>query len=565
MPSSRIADLHPVRTPSTDGIPVTIPLAGRILIVHDCAAQRTKLVEAVRHLGHGARVALDGEQALAMLANGNYDLVLLDLSMPGADGFAVLESIGANASLCDLPVIVVSTLDDVGSSVRAIALGAVDHLPNEYDAALLNVRISTSLGRKWQRDHELEYRRRTRALIAAAEKVSCGQLDPARLGLAPLSRCDDALGTLAQVFEGMAGQMFARERHRRQRLHTLRNVLLLLVAGIVLGASIPLSRMASELQPHPFGVALWVSVVTAVLGLGSAAVRGRLPRMTPALMHLSLSWGALNAVAFVLIFWVARHLSGSAFSIVIVCEGFIVFVIAALARVEPVSLKRLAGVATGFVGIVSLILTSGDSTVDGGSIWFVVALLVPLNFALEDLLVARPDAAGRRCRLRDGRIVHAGLGVAVARAGLAARRSGAADAGSGTVRAARVAAGPEIAGGHGALHVYADDVRRCPVRQSARNYVKALAGIVWSMVVLNESMSPDEDLARLAVLRDHSLLEGMRAVPARGEDDSSHARSPKTTCPRTEWPMTNRTRRCAPSAWQGTGARDWRLEVRSRV
>ena len=512
MPSSRIADLHPVRTPSTDGIPVTIPLAGRILIVHDCATQRTKLVEAVRHLGHGARVALDGEQALAMLANGNYDLVLLDLSMPGADGFAVLESIGANASLRDLPVIVVSALDDVGSSVRAIALGAVDHLPNEYDAALLNVRISTSLGRKWQRDHELEYRRRTRALIAAAEKVSCGQLDPARLGLAPLSRCDDALGTLAQVFEGMAGQMFARERHRRQRLHTLRNVLLLLVAGIVLGASIPLSRMASELQPHPFGVALWVSVVTAVLGLGSAAVRGRLPRMTPALMHLSLSWGALNAVAFVLIFWVARHLSGSAFSIVIVCEGFIVFVIAALARVEPVSLKRLAGVATGFVGIVSLILASGDSTVDGGSIWFVVALLVPLNFALEDLLVAArmpPDvdvgAMAGSCMLVSALLL---LGPAWL---------------LGDLVPLTLAAGPfELLVLLLALKSLVGMALFTMLMTSAGalfgsqlGYVKALAGIVWSMVVLNESMSPLAWLSFAIILCGLFLVESRKVA----EDD----------------------------------------------
>ena len=89
-----------------------------------------------------------------------------------------------------------------------------------------------------------------------------------------------------------------------------------------------------------------------------------------------------------LIFWVAQHLTGSALSIIIVCEGFIVFVIAALARVEPVSLKRLAGVAVGFVGIASLILTHGDSALGGGSVWLVVALLVPLNFAFEDLLVA---------------------------------------------------------------------------------------------------------------------------------------------------------------------------------
>ena len=516
MPSSRIAELRPERRPCTDSISVTIPLAGRILVVHGSAAQRTKLAEAVRHLGHGAQVAPDGEQALVMLVDGDYDLVLLDLAMPGVDGFAVLESIGANASLRDVPVIVVSTLGDTDSTVRALALGAVDHLPDAYDAALLNVRINTSLDRKWQRDRELEYRRRTRALTDAAEKLSCGQLDPARLGLAPLSRCDDALGTLAQVFEGMVGRNFARERQRRQRLHTLRNVLLLLIAGIVLGAAMPLSRLASELQPHPFGVALWVSVITAVLGLGSAAARGRLPRMTPALVHLSLAWGALNAIAFVLIFWVAQYLTGTALSIVIVCEGFIVFVIAALARVEPVSLKRLAGVATGFFGIVSLILTSGDSTLGGGSVWLVVALLVPLNFAFEDLLVA--------ARMPSGVDVGAMVGLSMLVSALLLLVPAWL---LGDLVPLTLAAGAfELIVLLLALKSLVGMVLFTVLMTSAGalfgsqlGYVKALSGIVWSMLVLNESMSPFAWLSFAIILCGLFLVESRKVAEGDTPED----------------------------------------------
>lgn len=167
-PAGRRAESPLAKTLLTDSLSVTILLGGRILVVNEFATQRMKLTEAVRRLGHIAQVALDGDQALTMLTNGDYDLVILDLAIPGLHGFALLEAIGENASLRDLPVIVVSTLDDVGSVVRAVALGAVDHLPAAFDAALLNVRINTSLERKWRRDRELEFRRRTRALTAAS-------------------------------------------------------------------------------------------------------------------------------------------------------------------------------------------------------------------------------------------------------------------------------------------------------------------------------------------------------------------------------------------------------------
>ena len=307
----------------------------------------------------------------------------------------------------------------------------------------------------------------------------------------------------------MAGRSFARERRRRRRLHTLRSALLLVVAGIVLGAAMPLSRMAAELQPHPFGVALWVSAITAVLGLGSAAARGRLPRMTPALVHLSLSWGALNAVAFVLIFWVARHLTGSAFSIVIVCEGFIVFVITALTRVEPVSLKRLAGVAIGFLGVVSLILTDGDSTLGGGSVWLVVALLVPLNFAFEDLLVAARMPPDVDVGAMVGLCMLVSASLLLVPAWLL-----------GDLVPLTLTAGPfELLVLLLALKSLVGMALFMVLMTSAGalfgsqvGYVKALAGIVWSMLVLDESLSPFTWLSFAIILCGLFLVESRKCA-----------------------------------------------------
>ena len=95
-----------------------------------------------------------------------------------------------------------------------------------------------------------------------------------------------------------------------------------------------------------------------------------------------------RASAFVLIFWVATYISASALSIVMVAEGFAVFLIAALLGMEKPTPIRLLGLCLGFVGIVSLIVSQQGLAGSASWLWLALALLVPLNFALEDLLMA---------------------------------------------------------------------------------------------------------------------------------------------------------------------------------
>ncbi|KAB7746472.1 response regulator [Nostocoides sp. F2B08] len=124
---------------------------GRVLVVDDSLVNRTVLSRALTAEGHEAFTAENGLRALELLRAGDgpaIDAILLDLEMPELDGFATLEQLKADASLRDLPVIVVSSNEDLDSVVRCIEIGAADYLPKPFNAALLRARVNASLTEK---------------------------------------------------------------------------------------------------------------------------------------------------------------------------------------------------------------------------------------------------------------------------------------------------------------------------------------------------------------------------------------------------------------------------------
>jgi adenylate cyclase len=107
--------------------------------------------------GHTVRTAENGVRALELLAESPSDVVLLDIVMPELDGIEVLDLIKADPKLRDLPVIMISGLDDYGNVVRCIESGAEDYLPKPFDPVLLRARIAAGLNKR--RIHELEHAR----------------------------------------------------------------------------------------------------------------------------------------------------------------------------------------------------------------------------------------------------------------------------------------------------------------------------------------------------------------------------------------------------------------------
>lgn len=141
-------------TPSTDG-------GGHVLVVDDAAFNRRLLGRLLTGLGHTTVEAADGAAALALLraipdeaGARPVDVVLLDIVMPGLDGYATLEALKTDEALRDLPVIVISDVDELDSVVRCIRMGATDYLPKSVAPEILRARLEASLAQK--RLHDLE-------------------------------------------------------------------------------------------------------------------------------------------------------------------------------------------------------------------------------------------------------------------------------------------------------------------------------------------------------------------------------------------------------------------------
>jgi adenylate cyclase len=129
----------------------------RILVVDDNASNRDVLERRLGREGHQVTTVADGSTALVLVSEQPFDLVLLDLIMPGISGFEVLEQLKAGAGTAHVPVIVISALDELDSVVRCIEAGADDYLQKPFDPILLRTRIRSSLERKWLRDAEKQF------------------------------------------------------------------------------------------------------------------------------------------------------------------------------------------------------------------------------------------------------------------------------------------------------------------------------------------------------------------------------------------------------------------------
>jgi adenylate cyclase len=137
-----------------------VPLAsvpGTVLVVDDSALNRDMLARRLERLGCTVLQAENGADALALPQRNAVDLVLLDVVMPGMSGYEVLERWQADERLRQIPVLMISALDETESVVRCIALGAEDYLPKPFDPVLLRARVGAILERKRLRDQERQH------------------------------------------------------------------------------------------------------------------------------------------------------------------------------------------------------------------------------------------------------------------------------------------------------------------------------------------------------------------------------------------------------------------------
>ena len=143
-----------------------------LLVVDDNEDNRFTLTRRLKREGYtNVAVAENGRQALDALAERPFDLVLLDIMMPEMDGYQVLEHLKSDMALRDIPVIMISALDELDSVVRCIELGAEDYLPKPFNAVLLKARIGACLEKKRLRDQEASYLKQIESEKKRADEI----------------------------------------------------------------------------------------------------------------------------------------------------------------------------------------------------------------------------------------------------------------------------------------------------------------------------------------------------------------------------------------------------------
>jgi sigma-B regulation protein RsbU (phosphoserine phosphatase) len=159
---------------------------GRLLVVDDNELNRDLLARRLTRQGHSVTLARNGRECLETIRKEGFDLVLLDIMMPEMDGFTVLEQIKSDVGLRDIPVIMISSLDELQSVARCISIGAEDYLPKPFNPTILRARIGACLEKKHLRDQERqtflalqESQRRLAAELAEAASYVRSILPPA--------------------------------------------------------------------------------------------------------------------------------------------------------------------------------------------------------------------------------------------------------------------------------------------------------------------------------------------------------------------------------------------------
>jgi signal transduction histidine kinase len=163
-----------------------------VLIVDDNPTNLLVLSQALKGAGFAVRVAEDGESAIELVQHKPPALILLDVQMPGIDGFETCQKLKADPLTQTIPIIFMTALTDTENKVKGLSLGAVDYIPKPFEQAEVIARVRMHLQLKQLTDH-LEQRVAERTAALAQAQVQLVQ--------------QEKLSMLGQLMAGVAHEM----------------------------------------------------------------------------------------------------------------------------------------------------------------------------------------------------------------------------------------------------------------------------------------------------------------------------------------------------------------------
>ena len=178
----------------------------RVLVVDDTKANIDVLVETLRE-DYKLSIATDGERALRSVEKSLPDLILLDIMMPGIDGYEVCRRLKAAPETQEIPVIFLSALNEVKDKTTGFEVGAADYVTKPFEAAEVKARVQAHLQLKMLRDQERIYLQQIQDEKARSEKLLLNILpksiaDRLKLGETTIA---DSFNDVTVLFGDLAG------------------------------------------------------------------------------------------------------------------------------------------------------------------------------------------------------------------------------------------------------------------------------------------------------------------------------------------------------------------------
>lgn len=140
----------------------------KVLIVDDSPIQAAQL-RSILNSDYEITVAQTGEEGLAQASSGDYSLVLLDVVMPGMDGFTLLKKLQEEIITQSIPVILITSLSDIENEQRGLTLGAVDYISKPFHPLIVKARVNTHI-KLYRYRKQVEYQSMTDQLTGIANR-----------------------------------------------------------------------------------------------------------------------------------------------------------------------------------------------------------------------------------------------------------------------------------------------------------------------------------------------------------------------------------------------------------